>query len=70
MRSRGSEVVEICAGDAVRTPPGERHWHGAAPDHFMSHLAIWEAPEDGPGIDWGDHVPDVEYAVQPIEPHG
>lgn len=25
-------------------PPGERHWHGAAPDHFMTHLATWEAP--------------------------
>ena len=70
MQSRGSEVVEIRAGDTVRTPPGEWHWHGAAPDHFMSHLAIWEAPEDGRGIDWGDHVPDVEYAVQPIESHG
>ena len=30
------------AGDTVHTPPGEEHWHGALPDHFMSHLAMWE----------------------------
>ena len=31
-------------GDTVYTPPGEWHWHGAAPTHFMTHLAMWEAP--------------------------
>jgi quercetin dioxygenase-like cupin family protein len=24
----------------VKAPPGEWHWHGAAPDHFMTHLAM------------------------------
>jgi len=28
------------AGDTVWCPPGERHWHGAAPDSFMTHTAI------------------------------
>jgi len=60
-QSRGEEVVEIRAGDAVTTPPGEWHWHGAAPDHFMTHLAMWEAPEDGPESEWGEHVTDEEY---------
>ena len=41
IQSRGGAVLEIRAGDTVRTPPGEWHWHGAAPDHFLSHLAIW-----------------------------
>ena len=36
IQSRGGEVIEIRAGDTVHTPPGEWHWHGAAPDHFMT----------------------------------
>jgi quercetin dioxygenase-like cupin family protein len=32
----GGEVIEIRPGDTGYTPPGEWHWHGAAPDHFMS----------------------------------
>ena len=70
MQSRGGEVIEVRAGDTVRTPPGEWHWHGASPDHFMSHLAIWEATPDGSGVDWGDQVTDVEYALQATESHG
>src|SRR5918992_902306 len=31
MQSRGSELLEIHPGDTVHTPPGEWHWHGAAP---------------------------------------
>jgi quercetin dioxygenase-like cupin family protein len=62
IQSRGGDVVEMRAGDTVHTPPAEWHWHGAAPDHFMTHLAIWEAPEDGPESEWGDQVSDEEYA--------
>jgi quercetin dioxygenase-like cupin family protein len=62
VQSRGGEVAEIRAGDTVYTPPGEWHWHGAAPDHFMSHLAMWEAPADGAEVEWGEHVTDGEYA--------
>jgi quercetin dioxygenase-like cupin family protein len=48
IQSRGNDAVRIRAGDTVHTPPGEWHWHGAAPDHFMTHLAMWEAPAQGP----------------------
>jgi quercetin dioxygenase-like cupin family protein len=61
VQSRGGEVVEIRPGDTISTPPGEWHWHGAAPDHFMTHLAMWEAPADGPESEWGEHVSDEEY---------
>ena len=61
VQARGSEVIEIRAGDTIHTPPGEWHWHGAAPDHFMTHLAIWEAPAAGPESEWGDQVTDEEY---------
>jgi quercetin dioxygenase-like cupin family protein len=61
IQARGGEVMEIRAGDTVTTPPGEWHWHGAAPDHFMTHIAIWEAPKDGPESEWGELVSDDEY---------
>ena len=62
VQARGGGVVEVRAGDTIHTPPGEWHWHGAAPDHFMTHLAIWEAPADGAEVEFGDHVTDKEYA--------
>jgi quercetin dioxygenase-like cupin family protein len=63
VQSRGGEIVEIRAGDTILTSPGEWHWHGAAPDHFMTHLAMWEAPPEGEGpeSEWGEHVTDEEY---------
>jgi quercetin dioxygenase-like cupin family protein len=36
----GEEPRAIGAGDTVWVPPGERHWHGAAPDSFLTHTAI------------------------------
>jgi quercetin dioxygenase-like cupin family protein len=68
VQSRGGELVEIRPGDVVHTPPGEWHWHGAAPGHFMTHLAMWEAPApetDRPESEWGDHVTDEEYQTAP-----
>ena len=44
VQSRGGEILEIRPGDVIYTPPGEWHWHGAAPDHFMTHIAMWEIP--------------------------
>ncbi len=67
IQARGGEVIEIRAGDSVHTPPGEWHWHGAAPDHFMTHLAIWEAPAEGPEAEWGEMVSDTEYLTAPGE---
>lgn len=58
---RGGVVVPVSSGDTIYTPPGEWHWHGAAPDNFMTHLAIWEAPESGAESEWGEHVTEAEY---------
>ena len=63
IQARGGDVIEIHAGDTVHTPPGEWHWHGAAPDRFMIHLAIWEAPAEGPESEWGALVTDEEYGA-------
>ena len=42
---------ELRPGDVVWTPPGQRHWHGAAADAAMSHLAV----SLGPTV-WADEV--------------
>ena len=67
VQSRGADVVNIRAGDVIVTPADEWHWHGAAPDHFMTHLSITEAvPEaQGPETNWGEHVTDAEDGRQP-----
>ena len=36
----GEEPQQIRAGDVVWCPPGERHWHGATADTYMTHLAV------------------------------
>jgi quercetin dioxygenase-like cupin family protein len=62
IQARGEKIIEIGPGDTIWTPPGEWHWHGAASDHFMTHLAMWEAPAEGSTeIEWGDLVSDEEY---------
>ena len=66
-QSRGSDVVEARPGDVIWCPPGEWHWHGAAPDRLMTHLAIWDGlaeGQDGPETEWGEHVTDGEYAAR------
>eukprot|EP01037_Dinobryon_pediforme_P020799 gene20799-21505_t len=57
----GGPVEHVRPGDSVFFEPGERHWHGAAPDCAMSHLAIAEAL-DGKVVDWLEQVSDAEYA--------
>ncbi len=47
VQAAGGEIQVVRAGDTIHTPAGEWHWHGAAPDHYMTHLAMWEAPTDG-----------------------
>jgi quercetin dioxygenase-like cupin family protein len=45
---RGGGPIEIVGpGDRVFFEPGEDHWHGAAPDHFMTHISITETDDDG-----------------------
>ena len=65
IQSRGGDVFEIRAGDTVHTPPGEWHWHGAAPDRFMTHLTIFEAPAEGPETEWGEQIADADYLATP-----
>lgn len=56
----GGPIKEICLGDVVWFPPGEKHWHGASPTLSMTHIAIQEQL-DGKAVDWLEHVTDEQY---------
>ncbi len=57
-------VREIRPGDTVWIPPGEKHWHGAAPENGMVHLAFHENL-DGVHVEWLEPVADDAYAAEP-----
>jgi quercetin dioxygenase-like cupin family protein len=60
--TRDGTALRIRAGETVVCPPGEEHWHGAAADTFVSHLAMLEAKPDGSDpTTWLEPVPDGEY---------
>jgi quercetin dioxygenase-like cupin family protein len=62
---RGGPVEVIRPGDRVFFEPGEEHWHGAAPNRFMTHLAMVQVDEEGTSALWGDPVSDEEYGAPP-----
>ncbi len=59
-RTWDGPLIELKPGDTVWIPPGEKHWHGAAPDHAMTHVAIHEAL-DGKHVEWLEPVGDEQY---------
>ena len=60
----GHPAQEVRVGDVVTIPPGQKHWHGAAPGSAMTHLAITE-PRDGSVVEWLEQVSDDEYRASP-----
>jgi quercetin dioxygenase-like cupin family protein len=59
----GGPVQDIRPGDVIWTPPGVKHWHGAAPGTALTHLAIQDAV-GGKNVAWFDKVSDEQYAQQ------
>jgi quercetin dioxygenase-like cupin family protein len=64
VQREGGPVETIRPGDIVWFPPGEKHWHGAAPDCAMSHVAIAEAL-GGKSVEWMEKVTDEQYGAEP-----
>jgi quercetin dioxygenase-like cupin family protein len=58
----GESPQLIRAGDTVSILPNELHWHGAAPEHNMVHLALQEADDNNVQVVWLQHVTDEEYS--------
>jgi 4-carboxymuconolactone decarboxylase len=63
----GDPVEEVRAGDVVRIPAGQKHWHGASPHASMTHLAISEH-RDGSAVQWMEQVSDEQYNGVPSAP--
>jgi 4-carboxymuconolactone decarboxylase len=61
----GDDVQEIRSGDVVRIPPGQKHWHGAAPRTAMTHIAITE-PRGGTAVEWMEPVTDEQFNAPPV----
>ncbi len=62
VQREGGPIEEIRPGDIVTISPGEKHWHGAAPDTAMTHIAITESL-DGKNTDWLEPVTDEQYGL-------
>lgn len=63
VQARGGERVAVRAGETVICPPDEEHWHGAAHDSFMTHVAVWDTLPGQPAAVWGEHVTDAEHGA-------
>ncbi|MFH3480826.1 (R)-mandelonitrile lyase [Xanthobacter variabilis] len=67
VQKAGGPVEEIRPGDIVWIESGEKHWHGAAPDCAMTHIAIAEM-KDGSAVTWMEKVADGDYLQVPDSP--
>lgn len=58
----GKAATELKPGDCVNILAGVKHWHGAAPDSWFSHLAV-EVPGENSSNEWLEPVTDDVYAA-------
>ena len=58
-QEKGKSARSITKGDVVVVPSNTEHWHGAAKDNTLTHLAITNS-KDG-GVKWLQPVADKEY---------
>lgn len=59
--TRDGDVIEARPGQTVYCPAGEEHWHGAAPETFMEHIAMLENAEDpAQTTTWLEHVDETD----------
>ncbi len=58
----GKPAQELHPGDVVNIPVGVKHWHGAAPDSWFSHLAV-EVPGVNGSNEWLEPVTDEVYGL-------
>ena len=56
----GKAAQKLLPGDCVNIPAGVKHWHGAGPDGWFSHLAM-EAPGQDTGTLWQEPVSPQDY---------
>lgn len=57
----GKPIQQIKPGDVVWCPPGVKHWHGAAPDTAMTHIAVTGVDAQKQNVEWLEKVSDAQY---------
>lgn len=57
----GKDAIEMKPGDCINIPAETKHWHGAAPDSWFSHLAV-EVPGEKTSNEWQEAVSDEDYS--------
>ena len=55
VQNEGGDIQEMLPGNVITIPPSTRHWHGAAPDSPMSHIAI-STPDNDKTVTWMEPV--------------
>lgn len=60
VQAEGKPAQAMKPGDTVWIAPGLKHWHGAAHDSAMTHVAVAEAL-DGQSVTWLEPVSDTDY---------
>ncbi|MFH8449609.1 cupin domain-containing protein [Streptomyces fungicidicus] len=61
--TRDGDVVRVGAGQTVKCPPGEEHWHGGTDTTLMAHIAMVVGDAHGDGTTWLEPVTDEQYAA-------
>jgi len=65
VQKEGEPIREILPGDVVWIPPGENHWHGAAPNEAMCHIAVQEKDAQDMAATWLEPVSEADYTATP-----
>ncbi|MEU6764913.1 cupin domain-containing protein [Streptomyces sp. NPDC046853] len=60
--TRDGHVIRATAGQTVKCPPGEEHWHGGTDTTLMAHIAMVVGDAEGDGTTWLEPVTDEQYA--------
>ena len=60
-QEEGKDVQKLSPGDIVVIPVNVKHWHGARPDSWFSHIAV-EVPGEETSNEWLEPVLDDEYS--------
>jgi quercetin dioxygenase-like cupin family protein len=63
VQRRGGPIEVVRPGDRVFFAPDEDHWHGAAPNRFMVHIALNEVDDDHVAANWGEQVTEDQYSA-------
>ncbi|WP_156940126.1 (R)-mandelonitrile lyase [Caldanaerobius polysaccharolyticus] len=59
-QEEGKPVQVLHEGDVVKIRPYVKHWHGATPDSWFTHIAISTNVQKG-NVEWMEPVTDEEY---------